>query len=115
MKKNDGFAVKEMIILSGILAIVFAILITKVSFAYKDALREEDTKNGIKNSLLIAAKAYAEGKKEEFKKEETFIYGSDLIDAGYLVDAEELGYKNIKIKINYVESSKKFNAEIVNE
>jgi len=112
MKKNSGFAIKEMIILSGALAVVFAIAITKVSFAYTDALKEEEMKNGLQSSLIVAAKAYAQTKKEEIK-EETFIYGSDLIDAGYLIDVDDLDYKNTKIKITYEESSKSYKAEVV--
>jgi len=69
MKKNSGFAIKEMIILSGALAVVFAIAITKVSFAYTDALKEEEMKNGLQSSLIVAAKAYAQTKKEEIKEE----------------------------------------------
>lgn len=113
MKKKNGFAIKEMIILSGVLAIVFGIAITKISFAYTDALREDEINEGVYHSLIVAAEAYAKVKSEEFKEKETFIYGSDLIDAEFIVENEDLDYKNTKIKVLYDEASKKYKAEIV--
>lgn len=103
--------IKEIIILSGVLACFFAFAITKVSFAYQEVSKEEELKNGRDNALILAAEAYISFKKEEFTKEETFLYGSDLIDAGFLIDIDDLDYANAKIKVLPTENG--FRAEIV--
>lgn len=105
--------IKEMIILCAVLAIVFAGGITKVSFAYQEATREDEVKEGLENALIVAAESYALSKNNEFKEKESFIYGSDLIDAGFLVEIDGLDFKNKKIKIVYEEKVKKYQAEIV--
>lgn len=112
MKNRDGFAVKEMIILSGVLALVFAFFITKVSFAYSDAIRVEDCSDAENNALLIAAESYVKYNKEKFKDEEIFVYGSDLIDAGFLLDIDDFDYKNKKMKVVYDKSRDKYIASI---
>lgn len=103
--------IKEIIILSGILACFFAFAITKVSFAYQEVSKEEEIKNGWNNALIIAAEAYASFRKEEFTQEETFLYGSDLIDAGFLLDIDDLDYANAKVKVIPTENG--FHAEVV--
>jgi len=111
---NKGYAMKEIIILSAILAVVFAFGIAKVSYAYQDAADEEH-KNDLKNnSLRIAAEEYAKRNTEKFASEETFIYGSDLIEAGFLMDIEDFDYKNQKIKVTWDKEKDTYKAEVIN-
>lgn len=105
--------IREMIILCAILAVVFACGITKVSFAYQNATREQEVNDGIDYALIVAAESYALSKNNDFKEKESYIYGSDLIDAGFLIEIEDIEFKNKKIKIVYEEKNKKYHAEIV--
>ncbi len=105
--------IRDMIILSVVLALVFAVVITKVSFAYQGAVREDDIRDNQRDFLLVAAESYVKSKSNEFKETENFIYGSDLIEAGFLLEIEELDFKNTKIKVTYDENLKNYHAEIV--
>ena len=110
MKKN-GYAVKELIILSAILAVVFGVAITRVSFAYEEIMDEENVEIERNHYLTVAAEYYAKANEEEMKEEETFIFGSDLIEAGYLCDTGDKASENAKIKITKENGS--FHAEVV--
>lgn len=101
MNKN-GFAVKEMILLSGLLAIFFGFAITKVSYAYQEASNSDSLMEQQKNSLIIASEEYAKYYPDKFKEKETYIYGEELIEAGFLRDIEEFDYENVKIKITKI-------------
>ena len=109
MEKN-GYAVKELIILSAILAVVFGVAITRVSFAYEEITDKENLTNEKNHYLTLAATYYAKMHEEEMK-EETFIYGSDLIEEGYLCDTGDTEKENAKIKITKENGS--FHAEVV--
>jgi len=113
MKNKKGFATKEIIILSGVLAIFFAVAITKVSFALKEANKEDEIYSEKMNVLAYATKAYISMNKDKFDNEETFLYGSDLIKAGFLVDIEDTDYKNAKIKVTHSKDKEDYNVEVV--
>ncbi len=113
MKEKNGYAIKEIIILSAILAVVFTFAIVRVSFAYEEKNDKNRTSELKNNALLVAAEYYAKKNSEKFKKEESFLYGSDLIEAGFLMDIEEFDYRNSKLKVTYDEQTKKYNIEIV--
>ena len=106
---KKGFVVKEMIFLSVVLAIVFGIAITKVTFAYEDITKEEEIENEKEHVLKIAAEYYAKKHSDEME-EETFIFGSDLIDEGFLFDTDK-EKENAKIKITKKDGQ--FSAEVV--
>ncbi len=111
MMEKNGYAVKELIILSAILAVVFGVAITRVSFAYEEIMNEETITNERVHNLTLAAEYYAKMHEEEMKEEENFIFGSDLIEAGFLSDTGDKEKENAKIKITKENGS--FHAEVV--
>lgn len=113
MKKKNGYAMKELIFLGGALAVVFTFAIVKVSFAYEEKSDKDRTTELKNNALLVAAEYYAKRNTDKFKNGETFLYGSDLIEAGFLMDIEEFDYKNTKIKVIYDEQNKNYKVEVV--
>ena len=80
MQNDKGYTVKEMIILCAVLAIAFAIGISKVSYAYQVSLNASETEALINKNLYNAALAYINNNKDKFMEKETFIYGSELIE-----------------------------------
>lgn len=114
MKNKNGYAVYEMIILSLCLAVVFGIIITKVSFAYQEASNSEVIASEEENSLLVAANVYVKAHEDKFKKDgENYLFGKDLIEAGYLFEMEDTDYGKTKLKVTYNESKQKYQVEIV--
>ena len=113
MKNKQGYAVKELIILCSVLGVVFAIATARVSFAYQLASDEERIEDLKYETLLEAAEQYAKKNPEKFKSVETFLYGGDLIEAGFLMDLEEFDYKNTKIKIVYDDKTKTYKGFII--
>ena len=111
MMEKNGYAVKELIILSAILAVVFGIAITRISFAYEEIMDEENVEIERNHYLTVAAEYYAKMHEEEMQEEENFIFGSDLIDAGFLNDTGDKEKENAKIKITKENGS--FHAEVV--
>lgn len=107
-----GYAMKEMIILSAILAIVFMIGIGRVSYAYEEADRSDEIASIEKSYLLDAAKIYVDKHKDEIKDKETFFYGSDFIDDGILMNTDVANYQNAKVKVTMHEDGK-YDVEIV--
>ena len=107
-----GYAMKEMIMLSAILAIVFMIGIGRVSYAYEEADRSDEIANIEKSYLLDAAKIYVDKHKDEIKDKETFFYGSDFIDDGILMNTDVANYQNAKVKVTMHEDGK-YDVEIV--
>lgn len=107
-----GYAMKEMIILSAILAIVFMIGIGRVSYAYEEADRSDEIAKIEKSYLLDAAKIYVDKHKDEIKDKETFFYGSDFIDDGILMNTDVANYQNAKVKVTMHEDGK-YDVEIV--
>ena len=53
MMEKNGYAVKELIILSAILAVVFGVAITRVSFAYEEIMNEETITNERVHNLTM--------------------------------------------------------------
>ncbi len=111
MNKN-GFVARELVLLSVVIALVFGFAVTKVSFALKE-IKEEDNQIGITNhTLLLAAEYYAKYNSDEFKEKENYIYGSDIIDAGFLIDLNnDKEIRNTKIKI--IKEGTDYHAEVV--
>ena len=113
---NKGYAIKELIILLAIITVAFGVAITRVSFAYQnindeDALFEEE-----KNTVKIATEAYVKTHEKEFKKDgENYLYGKELADAGYLILTDDFDFKDMKIKVTYDSSLKKYNIAIIEE
>ena len=99
MQNNKGYTVKEMIILCAVLAIAFAIGISKVSYAYQVSLNASDTEALINKNLYNAALAYVNNNKDKFMEKETFIYGSELIENNFLFEADNSNYSKTKIKV----------------
>jgi len=113
MLNKNGYAIKEMIVLCLILAVVFAFAIAKVSFAFEEA-QEKDRGNSLKDhAIQLAAEYYAKNHPEKFTNVETFLYGSELIEAGFLTDIEDFDYKNKKIKVLYDENNKTYQVEVM--
>ena len=85
---NKGFAVKELIILFSVLAVLFALAITKVSFAFEEVDQEEQLADLKNSNLLAAANVYVMMHKDLFTEAETYFYyngdpityESDVID-----------------------------------
>ena len=98
---NKGYAVKELLVLCAVLGVFFAIGISRVSFAYEQADKEEELTEMKNNSLLTAAKAYVDMNKDLFTEAETYFYGSDLVSNHYILDIEEEGYNTVRFKVTY--------------
>lgn len=109
---NNGYTMKEMIILSAVLAIVFMIGIGRVSYAYQEADQSEEIAAKENGYLKEAAKIYVEKHKDEIKDKETFFYGSDFIDDGILMNTDIANYQNAKVKVTIHEDGN-YDVEIV--
>lgn len=109
---NNGYTMKEMIILSAVLAIVFMIGIGRVSYAYQETDKSEEIALKEKEYLKDAAKIYVEKHKEEIKDKEVFFYGSDFIEDGILMNVDVANYQNEKVKVTIHEDGS-FDVEIV--
>ena len=91
MQNNKGYTVKEMIILCAVLAIAFAIGISKVSYAYQVSLNASETEALINKNLYNAALAYVNNNIDKFMVKETFIYGSELIENNFeIIDEADI-------------------------
>ncbi len=112
MNKN-GYAIKEILILTIILGVLFTIAITKVSFAYQEADKTGELEAMKNNSLQIAAETYVNNHKDKFQEEETFFYGSELVSNNYLLDIEEEGYNAVKFKVTHPKDTDTYTVEIV--
>lgn len=110
INNKKGYSIKELVILCAILAIVFGIAISRVSYAYdKIDNSEEMTKESLKH-VEQAAKIYVQDHKEEFKEKETYFYGSDLISSNYLSEGSEIA--NVKIKVTHDLDKEEYHVEI---
>ncbi len=89
---------KEVIVLSAILAVVFLVGITRVSFALEDIQDKDGILETRKNILVKASELYAKEHAKDLK-EENYIYGSDLIEENYIFDLKDVNLKDAKIKI----------------
>ncbi len=113
MMNKKGYAVKEMIILCAILGVAFSAVIMRVSFAYQDALNEDEVVAMQNKNLQVAAEAYVELNKDLFQEPETYFFGRELIEKNFLVDIEELGYDTVKFKVTHPEGTDTYTVEIV--
>ena len=77
MINKKGYTIKEMIILCAILAVFFAIAITKVSYAYSISASESEGEALKQKALETAANVYVNNNKDKFTEKETYFYGSD--------------------------------------
>lgn len=115
MKKKNGYAIQELIILCAIIGIIFGYSITKISFAYQEASEKENLLEEENNAIKLATEVYIKSHEEEFTKtEETFLFGKDLTDAGYLIQTKDFDYSKTKIKVTYNKETKKYTIEIMN-
>ena len=110
---QKGYAIKELLILCAVLAVVFAIGIHKVSYAYQEVDNQEDYEKETNRLVYEAAKIYVSDHKEEFASEETFFYGSDLIESQYILDVNGVDIANVKIKVVHKADSEDYEVEIV--
>lgn len=97
--QDKGYTIPELIIVIIVVGIFSIIAINKASYAFVDTdTIGEQTEHLI---LIKSASSYASTIKEELKIEkERYILGSDLVEAGYLVDDEHI-YTNAKVKLSY--------------
>ena len=99
MINKKGYTIKEMIILCAILAVFFAIAITKVSYAYSISASESEGEALKQKALETAANVYVNNNKDKFTEKETYFYGSDLIENNLLFEADNTNYSATKIKV----------------
>ncbi len=111
MKQRNGFAIKEMVILCAGLAIFFIIAITRISFALEEAKNESTLMEEKNHAIILAAETYAKANPDKFKESETFLFGSDLINEGYLLDIDDTDYQNVELKV--WKENETFHAEVV--
>ncbi len=109
--QDKGYTIPELIIVIIVVGIFSIVAINKASYAFVDTdTIGEQTEHLI---LIKSASTYANTIKEELKNEPIrYILGSDLVNAGYLVDDENT-YANVKIKINYNDTTDQISVEIL--
>lgn len=112
LRNNKGYSIKEMIILCAVLAIVFAIGIVKVSYAYQDADNTAEMEVVWNDTLLQAARVYVEAHPEEFTDTETYFYGSELVENNYFIDVDDVDVDNVRFKVTHAEGSEDYQVEI---
>lgn len=112
MLNRKGYTIKELMILCAVLAIVFAIAISRVSYAYDKIDNSEEMEEVALKHVEEAAKIYVQDHKEEFAEKETFFYGSDLISNNYLTGLNGSDIANVKIKVTKT-SEDDYQVEIV--
>ena len=110
---QKGYSIKELIILCAGLAIIFGIAISRVSYAYDEIDNKEELQEDTLKHVEEAAKIYVHDHKEEFKEESTYFYGSDLLEANYLMNIGTSDVSNIKIKVTYEKEKGEYKVEIV--
>ncbi len=111
---KQGYAIKELLILFGVLAIVFTVAITKVSFAYQEAVDTDNLLTEENNTIKLATQVYIKANPDKIDKEkENFLFGKDLTEAGYLIQTEEFDYSKTKIKVTYNKETKEYNIEVM--
>lgn len=108
---KSGYTVPELLILIIVIGFFAVLAINKASYAFVDENRiGKETTNLI---LVKTASLYGESIKETVKeKKSIFISSNDVIEAGFLVDNDNI-YKNYTIKLTYDAESDKINAEVV--
>ena len=112
MKHKNGYTIPELLIVVGVLGVIALVMITKVSYAFKEINNPEEQKEVTKSLVEQASIAYAKSKKDEYKKEsETYIFAKEVAAAGFLFEKEE--YNTMKVKISYHQESNSFQAEVV--
>lgn len=111
MKQKYGYTIPELLIVIGVIGLIAAFSIIKVSFAFSETNNTEEQLSRTKSLVEQASILYAKSKEEEFMKEETFIFAKEVAAAGFLFEKEE--YNTMKIKISYNQESKTFQAEVV--
>ena len=109
---NKGYSIKEMIILCSVLAIVFVVGISRVSYAYSISANEGELEALTSKNLYNAAVAYVNNNKDKFTEKETFIYGSELIENNFLFEADNTNYGKTKIKVTK-NTDETYNVEVV--
>ncbi|MBD9075381.1 hypothetical protein EGP91_05230 [bacterium] len=110
MKKN-GYAIQELLILFALLGVIFAVGITKISYALEDAQNEEEIAEVQENNLLYAGELYVKKNTDKFTETDNYFYGSDLITDQILND-DNKDYSSIKFKATKEEDGS-FKVEIV--
>ncbi len=111
---NKGYAILELVILFAFLGIVFAISISRVTFAYKQASATDTIKEEQDETIKTITKVYAKANKDKFNNDkENYLFGKDLIDAGYLLVLDDMDFSDVKIKVTYQKDKKDYVVEIV--
>ena len=111
MKKKNGYTIPELLIVIGVVGLIAIITMIKVSFAFEEINNTEEITARNHHLVEQASISYAKSKKEEFSKEETYIYAKEVAAAGFLFEKDE--YNVMKVKITYNENDDIFHAEIV--
>ena len=109
---HKGYTIKEMIILCAVLAIIFAIGITRVSYAYQEADQTEEMEATWNDELIRAARVYVEAHPDEFKDPETYFYGSELVENNYFIHVDEIDVDNVRFKVTHTDGSEDYQVEI---
>lgn len=113
MKKN-GYTLPELLIVLAIVSIIAIISIVKVSFAFSDINNEEQIAKEEENLIKRASLSYSNKIIEQIKTEkEVFVSGTELVEAGFLMDSEE--YKSLKVKLSYNEEKDTVDYEVVSK
>ncbi len=110
MKNKEGYTIPELIVVAVLLGIFSIVTINKVSYAFLDT--KEMNEKSEEMVISKSASIYGNDHKNDLKEEKTkYVLGKDLIEAGYLADIED--YKNIRVKLEYVEATDSVSAEIM--
>lgn len=108
MKK--GYTIPELVIVIVVLGLISILIINKTSYAFVTDNTSEET---VKLILVKSATSYANTFKDELKKEKTkYISASEMIEAGYLIDDNNI-YKHYTIELVYDEKTDSILAEVV--
>lgn len=109
--QDKGYTIPELIVVIIVVGIFSIVAINKASYAFVDT--DEVGEQTERMILIKSSSAYANSIKEELKIEtERYILGSDLVEAGYLVDDDKV-YTNIKVKLSYNGETDSVSVEIL--
>lgn len=109
-EKNQGYTIPEIIVVAALLGALAIFTINKTSYAFEDTTKFSEKTNDL--ILTKSASVYGENNKDAIKQEKTkYVLGSELIEAGYLAEDEEL--KNAKIKLEYNETTDAIEIEVI--
>lgn len=96
--QNKGYTIPELIIVIVVVGIFSLIAINKASYAFVDS--DTISKETEEMILIKTSTAYANSILEDIKNDDIYVTGKDIIEAGFLVDSENV-FSNVKLKLSY--------------